>query len=312
MRTTGAVREFTDDPLPDDVLERILDNAQVRTQRRQPAGRPRRSWFATRQPARSWPSCTIPGAKRYIAQRRNGESPWNPLHPCGVDDATVRRPTEPPMAVTAARRPGGARGLPRPRRGRSDRPGPRPHRRDQRRVGVPVRVEHPAGRAQRGLRRRARPRWRSPRSRACKELLGIPDDYAVAAVLPLGKPVKQVTKLTRKPVAEIATRERFDGDAALALPCAFAARLHLLLVRPHLLQRARVDDVGDRHVRAGLAVVTGRLAPALRRHAVLLAQAAPGRSCAFCSPKPGNALSRRSTSAPSGSPAVHSAAASPS
>lgn len=44
-----------------------------------------------------------------------------------------------------------------------------------------------------------------------KELLAIPDDYAVAAVLPLGKPVHQPTKLTRKPVSEIATRERFDG-----------------------------------------------------------------------------------------------------
>jgi hypothetical protein len=28
----------------------------------------------------------------------------------------------------------------------------------------------------------------------------------------LGKPVRQLTKLTRKPVAEIATRERFDGE----------------------------------------------------------------------------------------------------
>ena len=28
MRTTAAVREYTDDPLPDDVLERILDNAR--------------------------------------------------------------------------------------------------------------------------------------------------------------------------------------------------------------------------------------------------------------------------------------------
>jgi nitroreductase len=44
-----------------------------------------------------------------------------------------------------------------------------------------------------------------------KEILGIPDDYAVAALLPIGRPVKQVRKLTRKPVAELATRERFDG-----------------------------------------------------------------------------------------------------
>ena len=28
MRTTSAVREFTDDPLPDEVLGRILDNAR--------------------------------------------------------------------------------------------------------------------------------------------------------------------------------------------------------------------------------------------------------------------------------------------
>ena len=28
MRTTAAVREYTDEPLPDDILERILDNAR--------------------------------------------------------------------------------------------------------------------------------------------------------------------------------------------------------------------------------------------------------------------------------------------
>jgi nitroreductase len=49
-----------------------------------------------------------------------------------------------------------------------------------------------------------------------KELLGIPEDYAIAAVLPIGKPVKQVSKLTRKPVAEFASRERFDGEALRA------------------------------------------------------------------------------------------------
>ena len=44
-----------------------------------------------------------------------------------------------------------------------------------------------------------------------KELLGIPEDYAIAALLPIGKPVKQLKKLTRRPVSEFATRERFDG-----------------------------------------------------------------------------------------------------
>ena len=34
---------------------------------------------------------------------------------------------------------------------------------------------------------------------AVRELLGIPDQYAVAAVVPIGKPVKQLTKLRRQP-----------------------------------------------------------------------------------------------------------------
>ncbi len=28
LRSTGAVREFTDDPVPDDVLHRVLDTAR--------------------------------------------------------------------------------------------------------------------------------------------------------------------------------------------------------------------------------------------------------------------------------------------
>ena len=46
-----------------------------------------------------------------------------------------------------------------------------------------------------------------------KELLGIPDQYALAAFVPLGKPVRQVTKLKRRSVDEFVTLERFDGPA---------------------------------------------------------------------------------------------------
>ena len=45
-----------------------------------------------------------------------------------------------------------------------------------------------------------------------RELLHLPDEYAVATVMPLGKPVHQVSKLTRRPVAEFVTRDRFDGE----------------------------------------------------------------------------------------------------
>jgi hypothetical protein len=44
-----------------------------------------------------------------------------------------------------------------------------------------------------------------------KALLGIPDAYAVACVVPLGRPVHQPTRLSRLPVDELAVRERWDG-----------------------------------------------------------------------------------------------------
>ena len=52
-----------------------------------------------------------------------------------------------------------------------------------------------------------------------RELLGVPESYAVAAVLPLGKPRRQLTKLKRNSVAELATRERFDGEPFSAKGC---------------------------------------------------------------------------------------------
>ena len=45
-----------------------------------------------------------------------------------------------------------------------------------------------------------------------KALFGIPDNHALAAMLPIGKPVKQLTRLRRNPVAAFATIDSFDGD----------------------------------------------------------------------------------------------------
>ncbi len=46
---------------------------------------------------------------------------------------------------------------------------------------------------------------------AVKELLGIPSDHAVAALIALGHPVKQLTKLRRGAVDDFTTVDRFDG-----------------------------------------------------------------------------------------------------
>ena len=209
MRTTGAVRQFTGEPLPDDVLARILDNARFA-----PSGGNRQGTriVVVRDPAtrQRLAEFTVPGAKRYLAQRANGESPWNPLAPCGVDDATVEAVDATPMGqplldadvvlvvwldlgVAAA------------------------FDQDLGRVGVvsgasvypfvwnvllAARNEGFGG---------VLTTMAVPREADVRELLGVPDRFALAAVVPRGKPAHQVRSLTRKPVGELATRERFDG-----------------------------------------------------------------------------------------------------
>lgn len=48
---------------------------------------------------------------------------------------------------------------------------------------------------------------------AAAPLLGLPPEYALAATVFLGHPVRQPTKLTRAPVNSFATVDRFDGDS---------------------------------------------------------------------------------------------------
>jgi nitroreductase len=209
MRTNAAVREYTDDPLPDEVLERILDNARFA-----PTGGNRQGTHAVvvrdEQTRNRLAELAIPGARRYIAQLRIGESPWNPLQPCGVDAQTI----------AAVEVPGGS-----PLRDAPvvlvicvDLGVVAAFDQDLDRIGVIAGASvYPfawnillAARNEGygGVLTTAAVA-EEPR---IKELLGIPEDYAVAALLPLGKPVRQLTKLKRKPVTEIASRERFDGE----------------------------------------------------------------------------------------------------
>lgn len=209
MRTTGAVREFTGEPLPDEVLERILDNARFA-----PSGGNRQGVrvIAVRDVAtrRALAELTVPGAQRYLAQRANGESPWNPLKPCGVDAATIADVDASSMvaallgadvALVVLLDLGTAAAFDQ----------------DLDRVGVisgasvypfvwnvllAARNEGFGG---------VLTTMVVPEEAAVRELLGVPAEFAVAAVVPLGKPQHQVSKLTRRPLSDIVTRERFDG-----------------------------------------------------------------------------------------------------
>ena len=46
---------------------------------------------------------------------------------------------------------------------------------------------------------------------AVQKLLGIPAHHAVAAMVPIGHPVKQLTKLRRNPVEDFTTVDAFHG-----------------------------------------------------------------------------------------------------
>lgn len=48
---------------------------------------------------------------------------------------------------------------------------------------------------------------------AARPLLDLPDDWAVASMVFLGHPVRRATKLSRRPVAEFTTVDRFSGPA---------------------------------------------------------------------------------------------------
>src|SRR4051794_41737092 len=80
MRTTPAVREFTDDPLPDDILHRILDHARFA-----PSGGNRqgvRIIVVRDQDTRErLAELNKPAVRRHAAQIKAGQSPRNSPQP---------------------------------------------------------------------------------------------------------------------------------------------------------------------------------------------------------------------------------------
>ena len=216
MRTTFAAREFTEDPLPDATLFKILDRARFA-----PSGGNRQGWrvivVRDRRTREVLAELTAPAAKRYAAQQQARESPWNPIDPTAVDAATIERTPAPArlmepllraavvvivcvdLRVVAAT--------------------------DQllSRVGVisgasiypfAWNILLAAREAGFGGTITTLAVAQEPK---LQELLGIPRHVAVAAVMPLGRPVKQLSRLKRKEVPEFAMRERWGGTP-LSLP----------------------------------------------------------------------------------------------
>ena len=210
MRTTFAARDFTDEPVPDGVIRRILEDARFA-----PSGGNRQGWkvivvrdASTRE---ALMPLMAPAAQRYVAQVRAGEAPWNTVHATRlsaaeiaatpVPEAMLRKLASAPvllfvfvdLAVVAAM--------------------------DQNldRVGVIAGASiYPFAwnilLAARNLGYGGTlTTFVGAEEPKLKTLLGVPGQMAFAAMIPLGRPVKQLTRLSRKPVDEFAVLERWGG-----------------------------------------------------------------------------------------------------
>jgi nitroreductase len=210
LRTTFSAREFTTDAVSDTTLYRVLDRARFA-----PSGGNRQGWrvivVRERATREALAALNVPAAKRYAAQVQNGENPWNTIDPPRVDAATIER-TAPPARLTETVLKAAVVlviGVDLKVVASTDA--------DLDRVGVisgasvyPFAWNVLLAARQEGLGGTITTLAvaQEPRIQA---LLGIPAHVAVAAVMPLGRPVKPLTKLRRKPVEEFAMLERWGG-----------------------------------------------------------------------------------------------------
>ena len=211
MRTTFACREFTDDPVSDEVLHRILDVARFA-----PSGGNRQGGHVVvvrdKGVRQRLGELCVPTLRLYAAQVAAGESPFNTVVPSAVDVATaLDTPTEPfalfehlgdvPVALVVS----------------VDLAAVASMDKDLDRVGLVTGASiYPlvwnillAARAE-GLGGVVTTAV-VPAEAGVRHLLDLPDTHAVAALLPLGVPVRQLTRLKRLPVEEFTTVGRVDG-----------------------------------------------------------------------------------------------------
>lgn len=220
LRTTGAVRDFEDRPVPHEVMSRILDTARFA-----PNGGNQQAWRVVlvedRVLRRGVRDVYVEGWAEYLEQRLAGIQPWAPIGDRDAEADAIERASGkahgpdvagelgafadafdriPVMAVVLA---------------------------DLRRVAA---TDRDLGRYTIvggasvypfvwSILLAARSEGiggvvttmavtREPRLR---ELLAVPEEFAVAAVLALGYPVSRPTRLRREPVESFATLDTFDG-----------------------------------------------------------------------------------------------------
>lgn len=218
LRSTGAVREFTDEPVTDDTVARILDNARFA-----PSGANAQAWHVVlvKDPAlrRALRDLYLPGWRDYLAMGAAGLRPWAPVNDPADEQAAL---DSAPEQITEAAGQGFA--------GQLDR--------------VPVLLVVFADLAALAAVDRDLDRYSFAggasvypfawsillaaraeglggvlttmlvqREDEVRRLLGAPDGWALAAAIVLGHPVRAARRLRRAPVESFATIDRVGGDA---------------------------------------------------------------------------------------------------
>ncbi|MEO9323818.1 nitroreductase family protein [Nocardioides sp. C4-1] len=210
MRTTPATRTYTDDPVDDATIHRMLEHARFA-----PSGGNRQGAHVVvlRDQGTRERLAALYGTagRRYAAQVAAGESPWNTVHPPGPTPEEIAATELPPgqtdallkapvvlvffvdLAVVASMDA------------------------DLDRIGVisgasiyPMVWNTLLAARNEGLGGTITT-MAAAEEPAVKELFGVPDSFALAAVVPIGRPVKVLTKLRRQPVEEFVTLETYAG-----------------------------------------------------------------------------------------------------
>lgn len=216
MRSTFSCRDFTEDPVTDDQLYRILDAARFA-----PSGGNRQGWHVVvvrdRETRQTLGDICGPTLRLYAAQVAAGENPFNAVRPSTVDvETALSTPVDdfpmfdhlgdvPVLLVVSV-----------------DLSEVASMDKDLDRVGVvagasiyplvwnillAARTEGLAGVVTTAV---------VPVESEARSILGIPDTHAIAAVIPIGVPTRTLTRLTRRPVESFTTTDRFDGQPLLS------------------------------------------------------------------------------------------------
>ena len=210
MRTTFAAREFLNQEISNEQIFRILDNARFA-----PSGGNRQGWKVIVVKKEETREALVPLIepifRRYLAQVQAGESPWNTINETSLTQGEIDRQVLPKnfienlvraplllfvfldLSVVASfdselDRVGVISGA-------SIYPFVWNILLAAREEGLGGTITTFVGGSESELR----------------DLLRVPDHYAFSAMIPIGKPNKQLTRLTRNPVKSFAVLETFDG-----------------------------------------------------------------------------------------------------